>query len=98
MSYQKSRYSILFQTLFQALLFVLTFALPLSAFALNHPYFSKHPKAAKKLERLIAQARLQALESQPADLSLELKDLQNNNYTLQKHRGQVLMLTRWATW
>ena len=82
----------------QALFLFLGLSVSLPAFALNHPYFSKHPKAARKLERLIAQAQLQALESQPADLSLELKDLQNNNYTLQKHRGQVLMLTRWATW
>lgn len=81
--------------LFTSFLFWL---LPVSAFALSHPYFSKHPKAAKKLEQMLAAARLQALESQPADLSLQLKDLQNNNHSLRQHRGKVLMLTRWATW
>ena len=80
------------------LTFLLLWLLPVSAFALAHPYFSKHPRAAKKLEQMLAAARLQALESQPADLSLQLKDLQNNNHSLRQHRGKVLMLTRWATW
>lgn len=69
-----------------------------SAWSLPHPYFSKHPKQAKKLEELLQQTSLKALEPQPADLSIQLSDLQGKAHTLSQHRGKVLLLTRWATW
>lgn len=68
------------------------------SWALPHPYFSKHPKQASQLESLLQQTRLKALEPQPADLSLQLSDLKGNDYALNQHRGDVLVLTRWATW
>lgn len=69
-----------------------------SAWSLSHPYFSKHPKAAEDLERLLQGAGLQILEYQPADLSLVLSDIEGKDYNLSRHRGQVILLTRWATW
>jgi len=76
----------------------LLWCVALPAWALPHPYFSKHPDKAKQLERLLEQTSLKALEPQPADLELTLSDLQGKPYRLTKHRGQVMLLTRWATW
>lgn len=69
-----------------------------NAQALAHPYFSKHPQQEKQLEVLLKQAQLQALEPQPADLSVPLEDLQGKKVSLSQHRGKVLLLGRWATW
>lgn len=69
-----------------------------TSWALPHPYFSKHPKQAKKLQDLLQQTSLKALEFQPADLSLSLTDLKGNSHSLEQYRGNVLVLTRWATW
>ncbi|HAA55650.1 MAG TPA: hypothetical protein DCE42_12885 [Myxococcales bacterium] len=69
-----------------------------NAWAGNHPYFSKHPQQEKKLEQLLRQTKMQALELQPADLSVPLKDLKGQAYDLSTQRGKVLMLSRWATW
>lgn len=81
------------------MLWVLVWVLaPQVTWATQHPYFSKHPEALKKLEQMVSAAQMQALEMQPADLSIALKDLEGQDYPLERHRGQVLLLTRWATW
>lgn len=69
-----------------------------AAWALPHPYFSKHPDKAKKLEALLQQTSLKALEPQPADLEIQLMDLKGQAQSLAQYRGQAMILTRWATW
>ncbi len=64
-----------------------------------HPYFSRFPKAEKELEALLQRAQIQPLEPQPADLSLKLLDARESRlYNVARHRGQVIVLSRWATW
>ncbi|MCB9638895.1 MAG: TlpA family protein disulfide reductase [Myxococcales bacterium] len=64
-----------------------------------HPYLSRFPKAEKELEKLLQQAQIQALEPQPADLSIKLLDARESRlYNLARHRGKVIVLSRWATW
>lgn len=89
----------LFSRLFLAtLLSVLIASFATHAWAAKHPYYSKHPKAAKQLEQLLAAARIQALEMQPAGLSVTLKNMNNKDQSLEDFQGKVMLLTRWATW
>ncbi|MEM1007916.1 MAG: TlpA disulfide reductase family protein, partial [Myxococcota bacterium] len=67
--------------------------------AIPHPYFSKYPKAEQQLDALMRQAKIQPVEPQPANLSISLLDVRKAQlYNLSKHRGQVILLSRWATW
>ncbi|TNE51683.1 MAG: TlpA family protein disulfide reductase [Deltaproteobacteria bacterium] len=81
-----------------ALLSLALFSLTTQAWATKHPYYSKHPKAAKELERLLRQAQLQPLEMQPAGLSVTLRDVNNKDRSLEDFQGKVLVFTKWATW
>lgn len=80
------------------LLLVLLWMLPSSVWALQHPFFSKNKAAEQKLEALLKAARIQALEYQPAGLSIDLKKLDGSKMSLETMRGKVMLLTRWATW
>ena len=65
----------------------------------RHPYLSKFPDAEKQLEKLMREAQIEPLEPIPADLSIKLLDTKEARlYSLSRHRGKVILLSRWATW
>lgn len=65
----------------------------------KHPYFSTHRAAWKKLVVLLrATKQLEPIKPRRFPMTIAARTYKKHNYLLQRHEGEVILLTRWATW
>lgn len=67
--------------------------------AKKHPYFGKHKKDWAKLVKLVMKNREMYMASvKPINPRFSLPNFQKKQVQLQRWRGKIILLTRWATW
>ncbi len=67
--------------------------------AKKHPYFGNHPSQWAKLVKLVmANREMYMAHVKPVPTTFGLPDYNKKRVLLKRWRGNILLLTRWATW